>query len=108
MTLLERTTTAPTTTIELEQSAPAPAVPDAATLEPARLDHPAFGHANQATVSPVTMELYRVTLAGSIIGYLEAAGPIWVALSGELHPRAVEVGQHRLFAAALRMLTDPA
>jgi hypothetical protein len=106
MTLLERTTTASTTSINLEQSAPTSA--DTAAPAPARLDHPAFGHAHQATVSPVSMELYRVTLAGSILGYLEAAGPIWVALSGELYPRAVEVGQHRLFSAALRLLTDPA
>ncbi len=75
---------------------------------PARLEHPVFGHARRATVHPESMTLYRVSLDGAVVGYLEAAGPIWVALAGPLAGRAVEVGQHRIFAAALRMLTDPA
>ncbi|GMA29322.1 hypothetical protein [Arenivirga flava] len=74
----------------------------------ARIEHPVFGHARRATVHPESMTRYRVSHGDAVIGYLEAAGPIWVALAGPFADRAVEVGQHRIFAAALRMLTDPA
>lgn len=97
MSLLEHTSTAPI----------ADPAADADAQRRNRLDHPVFGHAKRATVSPITMGLYRVTLGDTVIGYLEAAGDRWIALSGALHPGAVETGRHRLFAAALKILTDP-
>ncbi len=99
MTLLDQPT---------QTTAPTQIARPAEHAEPARIEHPVFGHARRATVHPESMTLYRVSLGDAVVGYLEAAGPIWVALAGPLADRAIEVGQHRIFAAALRMLTDPA
>lgn len=96
MTLLDQSTQTPEQHLDM-----------AADVATSRIDHPAFGHARRATVHPESMTLYRVSIGDRVIGYLEAAGPIWVALAGAHADHAVEVGQHRIFAAALRTLTDP-
>lgn len=71
------------------------------------LAHPVFGAAHRATVTPFTMTLYGVSLQGEPIGFLEACDAGWIALSGMHDGDAVEIGRHRLFAGALRCLTDP-
>lgn len=71
------------------------------------LAHPAFGAAHRATVAPISLTRYAVSIEGEPIGYLEADGAEWVALSGMNFERTIEVGRHRLLAAALRLLTNP-
>lgn len=67
--------------------------------------HPSLGHAPEAAIIPLSLTLYEVVLNDRPIGYVEAAGPIWVALSGTPYAFAVEAGQHRNLTAAVRMLT---
>ncbi len=67
--------------------------------------HPSLGKAAAAAIIPLSLSLYEVVLNDRPIGYVEAAGPIWVALSGTPYSFAVEVGQHRNLTAAMRMLT---
>ena len=69
--------------------------------------HPALGRTPEAALIPLSLSLYEVVLNDRPIGYLEAAGPIWVALSGTPYAFAVEAGQHRNLTAALRILTNP-
>lgn len=69
------------------------------------ISHPSLGRAPEAAIIPLSLSLYEVVLNDRPIGYIEAAGPIWVALSGTPYSFAVEVGQHRNITAAVRMLT---
>ncbi len=103
MTLLDQPTTT-TAAAAMPVSAAAPRSPiDLA--ETASAAHPAAAGPHRATVHPESLTRYRVSVADDIVGYLEAAGPIWVARAGRHYATAVEVAQHRLFAAALRRLT---
>lgn len=85
--------------------------PQHTTVDAPRADsplaHPAFGAAHRATVTPITMTLYGVSVQGEPIGFLEASDAGWIALSGMHDGDAVEIGRHHLFAGALRCLTNP-
>lgn len=106
MTLLDQpTTTADAAAIPAPADAPRSPIDVAETASAA---HPAAAGARRATVHPESMTRYRVSVADHVVGYLEAAGPIWVALAGRHYATAVEVAQHRLFAVALRGLADDA
>jgi hypothetical protein len=72
------------------------------------LQHPVFGAARLATVTAEGDTRYRVQLGEVTIGYLEAAGPVWVSLAGSPYSAAVEIAQSRIAGAALRALTDHA
>ena len=78
-----------------------------AAAERSSTAHPALGRTPEAALIPLSLSLYEVVLNDRPIGYLEAAGPIWVALSGTPYSFAVEAGQHRNLTAALRILTNP-
>ncbi len=78
-----------------------------AAAERSSTAHPTLGRTSEAALIPLSLSLYEVVLNDRPIGYLEAAGPIWVALSGTPYGFAVEAGQHRNLTAALRILTNP-
>lgn len=67
----------------------------------------ARGDASSTAIVPLSLSLYEVVLNDRPIGYLEAAGPVWVALSGTPYAFAVEVGQRRSLTAAVDLLTKP-
>jgi hypothetical protein len=97
MTILEQPTT----------STPAPTNAEPAHTEHRTLAHPVFGAARKATVVAETLTRYRVSIGGTILGYLDAITGAWTARAG-LHPEtAMPAGQHRTFAGALRLLTNP-
>jgi hypothetical protein len=70
------------------------------------LVHPSLGHAGEASLSPITPFVYQATHGDRVVGFLESAGPVWVALVGGRYDQAVEVGQHATLAAALRQITN--
>lgn len=49
----------------------------------------------------IDLDLYEVTRGGTIAGYVEVVGPVFVALAGSHYDRAVEVAQHLTFHAAV-------
>ncbi|GMA28041.1 hypothetical protein [Arenivirga flava] len=69
------------------------------------ITQPSLGRVPAAAIIPLSLSLYEIVLNDRPIGYIEAAGPIWVALSGTPYAFAVEVGQHRNLTAAVRILT---
>lgn len=56
------------------------------------------------TVVPWTridLDLYEIAAGGRVVGYVEEAGPVFVALRGPRYDRAVEVCQALTFHAAV-------
>lgn len=102
MTLLEQPAT---TTTPAESIAPAVAQQPDATRPV--LEHPVFGAARKADVVAESLTRYRVSIGGTILGYLDATAGAWTAHAGLRPEIAVPAGQHRYFAGALRLLTNP-
>lgn len=73
----------------------------------ARIEHPVFGAARKATVVAESLIRYRISIGGTVLGYLDATAGAWTARSGDRAETARPVGQHRYFAGALRLLTNP-
>lgn len=48
-----------------------------------------------------------MTAAGRVLGYIEVAGDVFVALRGSRYDTAVEVGQTLLIERATRLLAPP-
>ncbi|GAB3399039.1 hypothetical protein GCM10027515_04920 [Schumannella luteola] len=69
-------------------------------------DHPSLGSAGRTVVTPLTATVYQVSRGDRILGFIEAAGVLWVALRGSSYGWAVEVGQFHALGPALRELAE--
>ena len=49
----------------------------------------------------VDLDLYEITSDGSVVGFIEVVGPVFVALGGPRYDRAVEVSQELTFHSAV-------
>lgn len=49
-------------------------------------------------------DVYRVEYEGAVIGYVQLAGPVFVALHGAVYNTSLEVGQHLDLESALTRL----
>ena len=49
----------------------------------------------------IDLELYEIARDGVVVGFIEVAGPVFVALGGPRYDRAVEVSQELTFHAAV-------
>jgi hypothetical protein len=81
----------------------------AATSAPEQIaipEHPSLGSAGRTVVTPLTATVYQVSRGDRILGFIEAAGTLWVALRGSAYGWAVEVGQFHALGPALRELAD--
>jgi len=81
------------------RSSTRPALPVATPQQPAA---PAPSPALVAAL--VLPDVYRVTDATSIVGYVHVAGPVFVALRGAVYNTSVEVGQCLDLESALARL----
>ena len=84
-------------------------VPDAPAAAPVRSDDLQRLAASVSASSRVSVRLRRdrlfeVSTASGVIGFVEYAGPVFVALKGTRPSRAVEVAQHLSLAAAVEQL----
>ncbi len=54
-----------------------------------------------ATSQRLSDELVQVCIGGTVVGFVESAGPVFVALHGLRYDRAVEVAQSLAFDVAV-------
>ena len=62
------------------------------------------GPRTRTVTTRVTPTLVSVSVDGDIVGFVEAAGPVFVTLAGAPYDRAVEVGQSLDLAVAVALL----
>jgi len=57
-------------------------------------------------VERLSPSLLKVIENGATVGFIEKAGPVFVALAGDRYDRAVEVAQHRELDRAARVVVE--
>lgn len=58
----------------------------------------------QASIALLTDDVYSVMNERETLGFVHKAGPVYVALAGEILSHAVEVGQSLSFEKAVQMV----
>ncbi|TPW76957.1 hypothetical protein [Schumannella sp. 10F1B-5-1] len=68
--------------------------------------HPSLGAAGDTVVTPISATIYQVSRGDRILGFVEGAGALWVALQGSVYAWSVEVGQFHALGPAMRELAE--
>ena len=84
-----------------------PSAPRAVPGESRRLASPeCAGPRSRTTTTRVGPSVVAVSSDGTVVGFVEAAGTVFVTLAGDSYDRAVEVGQSLDLAIAVALLED--
>jgi len=70
-------------------------------MEARHIDQTADSARTDIPWNRIDLDLYEVSRDGVVVGFVEVAGPVFVALSGVRYDRAVEVSQELTFHAAI-------
>lgn len=82
------------------------AVPSAKEL-PLRWPEPPPAEESPVRWERIDIDRYRVLVRGTVVGYIDAVGPVFVVLAGSRYDRAVEVLQALDFTRAVDAICPP-